>query len=134
MVPPSPSVRVKSNLLHHPQPSSQWTLGPSPPQTMSQSLPQYERQSQHLNHTMSDQVCEPATFSIIEGIQVEHEVMEWSLFPSAKVDVNALNFELLIDLENDCTESLSSVIEFRVIDGSVLALLCLFRVGQESRS
>lgn len=39
--------------------------------------------------TMSDQVCEPTTLSVIEGKLVEYKVMEWSLVPSAKVDVDS---------------------------------------------
>lgn len=46
--------------------------------------------------TMSNKVCEPGTFSVIEGKLVEYEVMEWSLVPSDEVDVDVLNSELLI--------------------------------------
>ncbi len=46
--------------------------------------------------------------TVIEGILVEYEGMDWSPISSVKVDVDALNSEPLNHFENDCTKPVLS--------------------------
>lgn len=48
-----------------------------------------------------NQVCEPATVLISEGILVEYEGIEWRHVPSAKVKLDVLDFEPLINWESE---------------------------------